>query len=231
MASKKSNDHKKLDFESICFAKKSLQRTKKQSDNDEMCSELKMLKDILRPDDKKSSNRIQSILLKHSIKDNIEKPVQIFKHEFDVVVGVVKNLKTWIVFALRRIFSGGKPNQSLLKISLDELNGYEDWFQRIENLTACIKSKNYAGALEILSKCLEYSENLTVIGSNNEKKSAKFLSDLLIFCTGGLQVISSFSVNKNLSRKKLKLSTPNFYCRSATNLVKASKHKTFCCKR
>ena len=179
---------------------------------------------------------IKSILFERSAdvnfcKEVVKKPIQISGKEFNILVGIVNNLKKWIVFALKRIFSGGKPDQSLLKISLDELNDYEDWFRRIKNLTACIKSKNYAGALEILSKCLEYSENLTVIGSNNEKKSAKFLSDLLIFCTGGLQVISSFSVNKNLSRKKLKLSTPNFYCRSATNLVKASKHKTFCCKR
>ena len=220
VVSKKSNDYKKRNYKSTPFSKKSLEKTRKKSDDGEMCSESKKFSFV---------SLFIPISFEHSTnvnfcKEDVKKPIQISGKELDIIVGLVKRLKTWVVFALRQLFSGGKMTQSLPKVNLDDLYEYKDWFRRFKKLIDCIKSKNYGGALEVLSKCLEHSKNLTVIGSKNKKKSADILSDLFLFCINRIEVIWSL-VNENLFRKKMKFWKPNCYSRSVMYPVKTLKQK------
>ena len=108
-----------------------------------------------------------------TIKNSIS--VKFLEDEFNIVVGLVQNLKTWTMFVLRKLFSDSKLTQSLPKFNSDELYRYKDWYRKIKRLTACIKSKNYDGALEILDECL-------VVASLKYEGKPAMLSNLFLYC-------------------------------------------------
>ena len=108
-----------------------------------------------------------------TIKNSIS--VKFLEDEFNIVVGLVQNLKTWTMFVLRKLFSDSKLTQSLPKFNSDELYRYKDWYRKIQRLTACIKLKNYDGALENLDECL------VVVSLKYEGKPA-MLSNLFLYC-------------------------------------------------
>ena len=113
--------------------------------------------------------------------------------EFIIVVSLIKILKTWIIFVLKKLFSDGKLTQSLPKFNSDELYRYKDWYRKIKRLTACIKLKNYDGALENLDECL------VVVSLKYEGKPA-MLSNLFLYCKWNWSYFELFSKSKSFQK-------------------------------
>ena len=132
----------------------------------------------------------------------------VFKKNLDYIVDLVNQLKIWVFSALENLFSNVKHTQSIP--NLDRLPECQDWYKRMKLLTVCIQFKDYGRALKCLRELFfvhsKYQQHLIKYKwyDTKIKESFDLLSELLLFCQDGIEILSNFPVKKLMLQTKIK---------------------------